>query len=39
VPTAYGSPAYGIERSALWKRLLIIAMVALLLAVGWLAAR
>lgn len=27
----YGSPAYGVERSALWKRLLLLALVALLM--------
>jgi hypothetical protein len=35
----YGPPAYGIERSALWERLPLIAMVGLVMAWGILAAR
>jgi hypothetical protein len=34
----YGPPAYGVERSGLWERLLFFALVALLMAWGVLAA-
>jgi hypothetical protein len=35
----YGPARYGVEKSALWERLLLVGMVALLLAWGILAAR